>query len=175
MRVFVGIDTGINGACVALNEYGCIVGCRDLPHYKEIPCYRKEKPRSVLDINKLKLWLNSLGDIHRIAVEESPSFNQGVVSAATTAFNSGMLHATCLNLVGKEKFQTVAPKMWQNYLFDEATQDTGWSKEKSIAFAKREHGEIAIFEKPKRTCDGFADASHIAMWCLEQYKHNYSV
>ena len=175
MRIFVGIDTGINGACVALNEHACMVGCRDLPHKKEIPAYRKDKAISVLDIHKLKLWLNSLGDVHRIACEVSPSYGMGVTSAFTSGYNNGRLHAVCIGMFGEEKFQTVAPKMWQNYLFDEATQDTGWSKEKSIAFAKREHGDIAIFEKPKRTCDGFADASHIAMWCLEQYKHNYSV
>lgn len=175
-KTYIGIDTGINGAAVALDEYGEMMGMISLPHTKVIPCYRKSakpkvagKARSELDVAALKKWLCSFLNVEMIAVEESPSYGMGVTSAYTSGYNSGRLAALCISLLG-DKFQTVAPKTWQKELFGdiiEASKD-GWNKERSIRLAQMQHGTLLVFEKPVQTADGFADACHIAEWGRRQ-------
>ena len=163
---FIGIDTGINGAAVALDEYGEILGMIALPHIKEVPCYRKDKTRSVLDVQALDKWFECFTDIERIVVEESPSYGMGVTSAYTSGYNSGRLHALCVQWMGNTDFITVAPKTWQKGLFGALIEesDENWSKERSIRLAQMRHGTLTVYESPKRTSDGFADASHLAEW-----------
>ena len=165
----IGIDTGINGAAIALDEYGEMMGSLALPHFKEIACYSTKKVRSVLDVEHLESWLDSFDNIRRIVVEESPAYNQGATSAYTSGYNSGMLQAICAQRMFGRKactFLTVAPRVWQKDLFGDILEssDEGWSKDRSIRLAQMHHGMLPIFEKPKRTSDGFADACHIAEW-----------
>lgn len=172
-RYYIGIDTGINGAGIALNEYGEMTGSIALPHTKEVACYSSTKSRSVLDLDSLEAWLDSFDFIQRIVVEESPAYGMGVTSAYTSGYNSGMLQALCGQRMvgcGDRAFLTVAPKTWQNALYGDILEDCkhGWSKERSIRLAQMHHGMLPIFEKPKRTSDGYADASHIAEWALGQ-------
>ena len=169
MKVFIGVDVGINGAAVAVDEFGELVGATNLPHLKNVPCYRLDKTRSELDVIRFYTWLNSFKKVARICVEESPSYGMGVTSAYTSGWNSGALAATC-RLWAKKKnsrFGTVAPKAWQMFLFGELIKESKekWSKERSIRLAQMQHGSLLVFEKPKRTADGYADASHIAEWC----------
>jgi hypothetical protein len=168
-KVFIGIDVGINGAAVAVDEYGKLVGTTSLPHVKNVPCYRKDKTRSELDVIKFYLWLNSFKNVKRICVEESPSYGMGVTSAYTSGYNSGALATACLlwSRAKKCRFTTVAPRAWQLFLFGEIQSESNqkWSKERSIRLAQMEHGTLMIFDKPKKTADGYADASHIAEFC----------
>ena len=166
---FIGIDTGINGACVAIDQFGSLIGSRDLPHIKAVPCYRLKKTRSVLDIKALKKWLQCF-DIERIVVEESASYHMGNVSAYTSGFNNGRLHAICLDVVGESRFTPIPPKLWQKDLFGDIIKDTNWTKEESIRQAKKAHGELILFEKPIRTADGYADSCHIAEWGRSCYE-----
>ena len=165
---FIGIDTGINGAAVALDEYGEILGMIALPHIKEVPCYRLDKTRSALDVLALDKWFQCFTDIERIVVEESPSYGMGVTSAYTSGYNSGRLQALCTLWLDASdgSFITVAPKTWQKGLFGALIEesDENWSKERSIRLAQMRHGTLTVYESPKRTSDGFADASHLAEW-----------
>lgn len=178
---YIGIDTGINGCAVALDEYGELLGMIALPHIKEVPCYRLDKTRSVLDVLALDKWFQCFTDIERIAVEESPSYGMGVTSAYTSGYNSGMLQSLCIQWMGEPSssklvdvfsrpFDTVAPKTWQRFLFADLIKESGekWSKERSIRLAQMRHGTLTCFETPKRTADGFADACHIAEWGRKQ-------
>ena len=167
---FIGIDTGINGAAVALDEYGELLGMIALPHIKEVPCYRLDKTRSVLDVQALDKWFECFTDIEMIAVEESPIYGIGVTSAYTSGFNSGMLQGLCVQWMGNRDFITVAPKTWQRVLFGDLIKESGekWSKERSIRLAQMHHGTLTCFGTPKRTADGFADACHIAEWGRKQ-------
>lgn len=179
-KAYIGIDPGLNGAAVALDEYGEILGWKALPHLKEIPCYRKDRHRSVLDVTLLEAWFRSFTQIERICVEESPPFSMGVTSAYTSGFNSGMLHGLCVSWMGIPRsymkhgqpladildteswFSTVSPKVWQSNLF--GAHEGKWSKDNSIKYAQERHGKLTMFEKPKKTSDGFSDACHIAEW-----------
>lgn len=166
-KAYVGIDVGLNGAAVALDEYGELLGAIALPHIKEVPCYRKDKTRSVLDVSALNLWLEAFEDIEVIAAEESPSYGMGVTSAYTSGYNNGCLASLCQSWFGESKgFYTVAPKVWQMALYGDIidASDEGWSKERSVRLAIMQHGDLPFFEKPKKTADGFADACHIAEW-----------
>ena len=169
---FIGIDTGINGAAVALDEYGEILGMIALPHIKEVPCYRADKTRSALDVLALDKWFQCFTGIERIVVEESPSYGMGVTSAYTSGYNSGRLQALCTLWLDSSdgRFTTVAPKTWQKGLFGALIEesDENWSKERSIRLAQMRHGTLTVYESPKRTSDGFADACHIAEWGRKQ-------
>ena len=167
---YIGIDTGINGCAVALDAYGEILGMIALPHIKEVPCYRLDKTRSVLDVQALDKWFECFTDIEMIAVEESPSYGMGVTSAYTSGYNSGRLQGLCVQWMGNTDFITVAPKTWQRFLFGDLIKESGekWSKERSIRLAQMHHGTLTVFDSPKRTADGFADACHIAEWGRKQ-------
>ena len=169
-RYYIGIDTGINGAAIAVDEYGEMAGSIALPHIKEVACYSSTKSRSVLDLDSLEAWLDSFDNIERIVVEESPAYGMGVTSAFTSGYNSGMLRALCSHRVTADRFVTVAAKTWQKDLYGDILEasDEGWSKGRSIRLAQMRYGMLPIFEKPKRTSDGFADACHIAEWGLGQ-------
>jgi hypothetical protein len=180
-KTYIGIDTGLNGAAVAVDDYGEIMGTIALPHIREIACYSKNKFRSVLDIQSLDGWLDCFDNIERIVAEESPAYNQGATSAYTSGYNSGRLHALCVQWLGEPSsnrltnvfnrpFLTVAPKTWQKGLFGDLIKETDgkWDKERSIRLAMMRHGSLAMFKTPKRTADGFADACHIAEWGRKQ-------
>jgi hypothetical protein len=170
-KLFIGIDTGINGACVAVDWRGEIVGTLVLPHTKIIPCYRKVdgKATSRLDVGEVFDWLDAYGGYERIiSVEESPSYGMGVTSAYTSGFNSGALQAVChyFTLRSDTVVTTVAPKQWQKALKDGKEK---WTKQRSLDLAIELHGKQEFFFKPKRTADGFADASHIALWGMANH------
>jgi len=180
-EAYIGIDTGISGAAVALDAYGELMGWLALPHIKEVPCYRKDRSRSVLDVQALDRWFECFDTIERVVVEESPSYGMGVTSAYTSGYNSGRLHALCVQWLGEPSsnrlanifnrpFLTVAPKTWQKDLFKDLLENTDekWSKQRSIRLAQMRHGTLTCFETPKRTADGFADACHIAEWGRKQ-------
>ena len=164
-NVYIGIDTGINGACIALDEYGGIVGSLALPHNRVIPCYRKADGKVVsrLDVYTVWAWLKTFQQHDRhVTIEESPSYGMGVTSAYTSGYNSGSLYAACYHW---SRPLTVAPKTWQKPLKDGKER---WTKERSLAIAVEFYGNKEIFVKPKRTADGFADACHIASWGMKQ-------
>ena len=163
-KIFIGIDTGINGACIALDEFGSIVSSFALPHKKIVPCYRKKGGKAVsrLDLGTLFDWLQDFCGIATLVVEESPSYGMGVTSAYTSGYNSGSLKALCESVTPT---QTVAPKTWQKPLKEGKER---WTKERSLALAVEFYGDKEIFVKPKRTADGFADACHIASWGMKQ-------
>ena len=179
-KIYVGIDTGINGAAVALDEYGEIMGSTPLHHKREIACYSKTKFRSVLDEHALDGWLDCFENIDRIVIEESPPFNMGVTSAYTSGYNSGRLASLCQHRMMSDpgtlvevvcrRLVTVSPRRWQKDLFADVLEESGgkWSKAQSILQAQLQHGVLTLFDTPKRTADGFADACHIAEWGRRQ-------
>ena len=159
-KIYIGFDVGINGCAAALDENGELVGAIALPHIKEVPCYRKGKTRSVLDLLKLIKWLNNFGQITSFCAEESAGWGMGIVSATTSAYNNGLLHGLCKGVYPAVPFKTVAAKTWQKDLFPDET----WSKSFSIDQAILKHGELTMFRRPRRTADGYADSCHIAEW-----------
>ena len=165
-KVSIGIDPGLSGAAIALDEYGTIVGCTAMPHVKTRPPYRKHNQRSVLDINILGTWLSCFEHISAITIEESAPFGMGVSSAYTSGMNNGRLHSLCevWKRANGGGLYLVTAKEWQAKVIKDQSHEGKWSKEASIELAVSDHGDYALFSKPKKTADGFADAAHIAAY-----------
>jgi len=164
-KLFFGIDVGISGAITAVDEYGELVAYRSLPH-------RKNGKRSELDGEALGLWITSevlmptSTKPHEcvVVVEESPPFNQGVVSAYTSGYNNGRLHERLLMVFHKRPTRISARK-WQSVVYDFKLKREDDKKAISIEQAKARHGDMLGVFNVKRYADGIADALHIAEYC----------
>jgi len=165
---YIGIDPGLSGACIALNQDGEIAGSLALPHYADMPCYRKHKTRSVLDVDILDKWFSAFPDIRMIVVEESPPFKMGTVGAYTSGFNNGQLQLCVKRLMKlhdrSDSFVTVSAANWQRRICSGYGISEPWSKEVSISSAISLYEDFPLFTKPKKTADGFSDAAHIARY-----------
>ncbi len=165
IKLFFGIDAGISGAIVALDEYGDVVAWRTLPHYKG-------KHRSELDGDKLASWITSevLMPTHcqphqcAVVAEESPSYGMGSVSAYTSGYNNGRLHE-CLRNTFHRRPQRIRPQDWQLEIYQRKLTGADDNKAISIARAKESHGEMSGAFNVKKYADGISDALHIAEYC----------
>tara|TARA_R110002012_G_scaffold60605_5_gene158594 strand:+ start:10986 stop:11528 length:543 start_codon:yes stop_codon:yes gene_type:complete len=165
IKLFIGIDVGVNGAVAVLDSYGECVAYQTLPH-------RQHGKRKELDGEALASWITSEVMMptgtkpHECAVvvEESPPFNQGVVSAYTSGYNNGRLHERLLQLFNRRPLRITARK-WQGVVYDFKLKREDDKKAISIAQAKERHGDMAGAFNVKRYADGISDALHIAEYC----------
>ena len=166
---YIGIDPGLKGACIAIDQNGEIGGSFALEHYADMPCYRKNRTRSVLNDESLMQWFCAFKNIRMIVAEESPPFKMGTVGAYTSGMNNGRLHLVCQRVMSHHglsnftnNFKTVNAVTWQKHAISELNLAEKWDKEISVAEAVKKWGDFPLFTKPKRTADGFSDAAWIA-------------
>tara|TARA_R110000803_G_scaffold51337_1_gene106202 strand:- start:12521 stop:13063 length:543 start_codon:yes stop_codon:yes gene_type:complete len=165
IKLFFGVDAGVSGAIAVVDEFGELVAYRTLPH-------RKRGKRSELDGDKLSSWItaevlmptNTKEHECLVTVEESPPFNQGVVSAYTSGYNNGRLHERLLVVFNKRAARVNARK-WQSAVYDFKMKREDDKKAISIEQAKKRHGDMAGVFNVKRYADGISDALHIAEYC----------
>lgn len=164
-KLFIGIDAGITGAVAVLNNAGECITYRTLPH-------RLVGKRNELDGDTLSAWFREELfvdlEIHHTecetAVEESPPFNQGVVSAYTSGYNNGRLHE-CLFNVFHQRVTRVNAKKWQRVVYDFKLRREDDKKQISIDEAIKKHGEMNGAFNVKKYAHGISDALHIAEYC----------
>tara|TARA_R110000744_G_scaffold183568_1_gene302883 strand:- start:902 stop:1429 length:528 start_codon:yes stop_codon:yes gene_type:complete len=162
IKLFFGIDAGLNGAVAVLDQYGECLAYQTLPH-------RQHGKRKELDGDALAAWItsevlmptNTKGYECSVTVEESAPFNMGTVSAYTSGYNNGRLHERLLQLFHKRPLRINAKK-WQGLVYDFKLKREDDKKAISIEQAKARHGDMSGAFNVKRYADGISDALHIA-------------
>ena len=156
IKLFFGIDAGLNGAVAVLDQYGECLAYQTLPH-------RQHGKRKELDGDALAAWItsevlmptNTKGYECSVTVEESAPFNMGTVSAYTSGYNNGRLHERLLQLFHKRPLRINAKK-WQGLVYDFKLKREDDKKAISIEQAKARHGDMSGAFNVKRYADGIS-------------------
>jgi len=166
MALFIGIDNGLNGAIVAIDDLQRIV-------YKgTIPILKLGKKKEY-DIRAITYILDNIPDAHarvqgtqvHAVVEKALIIPvSGRLSLFSTGFCNGMMQGI-LSALGIS-YEVVAPKEWQKEVLKGMnTKDT---KQASIMWCKRKYPEedFTATERSTKDHDGICDALCMATYCL---------
>lgn len=173
-RLFIGIDPGLDGGYVALDESGNIVsGMANPRQYEKGPA----------DLGKIMDWfeLLDLGLYNRVVIFlEDVHPLPGVSSKSTWTFseNKGQIEAI-LYFLGRQypsvAYQQINPKLWQKtvWQFHDRVEKAGKldTKKTSLNCAKRlwPGADLRKSDKCKTWHDGMVDAALIAESCRRTF------
>lgn len=157
--IYVGVDPGLSGALVAVEEHGIVEGVLLMPRVKG--------STGPLDGSRVHEWLRCWLGAHEApraaleAVQGRPA--QGRGSLMTGARNHGLLEG--LLLAGGWRYEVVAPTRWQR-LMHVGTHDID-PKARSIQAARRLLPDLDLTPgRRSKPHDGLADAGLLALYAL---------
>lgn len=163
MKIYVGIDNGISGACSAIVE-----GVGVLTRLMPIVEVRGNK---YIDDIGLRSWLLSLGKAEDLFViyeqgQKQPKFG------CKTNFAQGDSFATVRTVLSQNGIPNMAvnPRDWQKPMFIGIRGDAKDTKGASIEVCKRLYPSLDLRPslRAKVPHDGIADATCIATWGKRQ-------
>ena len=104
-RYFAGIDNGLDGGIVVLDEAGTI------SHREPIPTIKEGKSRRI-DVTELDVQLSDLGNLPvSVCVEPAQSFSPGKSALCSTWRSWGLIES--LLILRQIQYETVNPRKWQ--------------------------------------------------------------
>lgn len=161
MRLFAGIDNGLQGGVVFLDPAGNVV-------LKSVTPTFKGKNRTRYDTVGMAHMLKGLvfsGNDIRVVLEEARAFpGQGVTSTFTTGYGYGIWTGIVSAL--EIPFEVLSPRIWQGEMFAGLPTMDG-TKAASAAVATRLSPETdwRATERSKNLHDGLTDAFCMAEMC----------
>jgi len=169
-KFFVGVDNGLDGAVVVIDEAENVV-------LKFVMPVTKAKKGRVFDVFELAKTLHTdliMGygndDVY-VGIEKAQVFPiSGKRSCFMTGFAYGMIQGIFAALgLG---YELITPKSWQKSIFEGLNQDD--TKVASVLFCKRKwpDTEWRATVKSRKEHDGLTDAACIALYLKR--KHNES-
>lgn len=158
-QFFIGIDNGLYGGIVILNDFGYIEQRYVMP---VIGSAKKE-----YDLQYIADIFKSIYDtsIYHVSLEKSqPFYKDGAKQAFKTGYGYGCMQGV-LNAL-RISYEIVAPKEWQKKIFK--GMNTNDSKTNSALFCQRKWPEYnwRVSEKSKQIHYGLCDAACIAYYGL---------
>jgi len=154
---FVGVDNGLNGGIVVINERENIIMKGPMPTFSGT---KKE-----FDVQKISEFMRRVKDLEEevyVFIEEARVQPvSGKRASFTTGFCYGLFQGICsaLNL----SYEIVAPKTWQKELLKGLATDT---KVASIMFCSKKYPkeDWTATDRSKKSHDGMTDATCIALY-----------
>lgn len=154
-RLIIGVDGGLDGALVGLDDQGRILFKELMPTLGV-----KGKGRRTYDIPAITAHFHGLEDVHVWLEAAAPRPIQGVVAAFGTGFCFGLFQGilTALNM----PFTVIRPQQWQKVMFEGLPKTD--TKQASAIIAKRlkPDEDWRATERSKKVSDGYTDAYLIA-------------
>jgi len=166
MKYFMGIDNGLNGGIVVLDENQNIVKKYIIPIIK----IGNKNEFDIQKINKIFKDIDA-----KCEAEENIVYTclehahvrpiSGKRACFTTGFCFGLMQGIleALNI----SYEIVNPKIWQKEIFQGSVSDT---KQASIVFCQRKwtNEKWSATERSKKAHDGMTDAACMALYCYRQ-------
>lgn len=159
MKLYIGIDNGLDGGIVAINNKQEIIGKWIMPTIKL-------KKRREFDVRRITEIFEELVRMSRgmyVVLEKAHVRPiSGKVQCFTTGFGYGMFQGILGTL--QTSYEIVQPKLWQKELLKGLSSDT---KEASIMFCKHKwpKEDWTPTEKSRKPHDGLTDAAAMALYC----------
>lgn len=159
-NLYVGIDPGLSGGVVALNDRQEVVYNNIMPVIKG-----KKTEYNIQDIIYMFDTFHHYDNIYVVLEKQHPRPISGKRACFMTGYGFGMLQA----LIEKEKFsyEIINPTVWMKEIFK--GMDTK-DKKASVMFCKRKWPKIdwTATERSKKEHDGKTDAACLALHCYRR-------
>lgn len=159
MKYFIGIDNGINGAVVVIDEDGKVISKYVGPSYTIKGEKTEYDVAEMVDILKEFEW----NEIAMVTLERAQAFpGQGVVSMFNIGRGYGLWEGI-IKALGL-KYTIVHPKTWQKEILKDLNKTD--TKQASAIYAQRMGPDVdwRISERGRKIHDGLTDA-----YCLAEY------
>jgi hypothetical protein len=163
--MYIGIDGGVGGAMCAYNNETNELVLTPMPVIS-VPKIKKGFKKEY-NIPAIIDWLKQFDNIKMAVLEKSQAFpGQGVVSQFTIGKNFGIMSGILAAL--KIPHQLVAPRSWQNVMFEGVSHGKGQSKQASILVALRlfpdKNQQFIATERGSKIDDGLTDSTLMAVY-----------
>jgi len=158
--IFIGIDPGLSGALVSLDEKGDLLAYADAPTVKVT---KTRKALSPLSMGALLAFEQSKGDgnggcfaaIEQLGIRPKQSAQSGATQGKGWGYWVGALAALAI------RYQVVRPQDWQRAVL---RGQPGEGKDRALIFAEARWPQLQLRTPRGRMIDGRADAA-----CLAEY------
>ena len=152
----IGIDGGVNGGIVVLDENKQIIFKTIMPAIG--------KTRKEFDIKALYIILRGFFDADLIIEKAQPRYRDGSKSAFKTGFGYAVLQSLAIAL--HMPYRIVPAKEWQQHIFKSKKVEN--TKTSSIVFCKKKWKDEKWLRTPRcqNEHDGMTDAACIAYYGL---------
>lgn len=158
---FIGIDPGVNGGIVVLNNHHYVVDRCVMPVLG--------KTKKEYDGQSIHTILKKYKDNSFAILEKAkPQRNNGVVQAFKTGYGAGILEMALISL--EISFEIILPSLWQKEIFKGL--DMSDTKSASILFCKRKwpSEDWTATKKCIKCHDGLTDAACIAYYGIKKHE-----
>jgi crossover junction endodeoxyribonuclease RuvC len=173
-KYFIGIDPGLRGAIVLINQDCKLLGYWDMP---TVLGRRKKIMTSSSGIVEVMEIINGYCEREKclVTIEKSQSMpNQGVVSSFTNGRSFGQLEGIMDSL--RVDYFLVSPKEWTVRIFKKFKSDIAQlkHKERSLTIAKKLFPSLALTRPrgKKLSINGRSDAALIAYYGMLMYQQS---
>lgn len=167
VRYYLGIDNGLDGAAVLLDNQGKLITWLDTPSITHETKAGRNKRRLIAPGNLLGLLRAMLNDKACIAntfaaVEIGPAMSKSSLANYGAGVSRGVW-TTALECLGVE-YTTVTPQEWQKRLLSQAQK--GQTKTESLSVCSELFPTLPLIKERGRvpTLHGRSDAALIAEW-----------
>jgi len=154
MKIYIGLDNGVNGGIVAMDESYNIIEKITMPVFG--------KTKKEYDLYALSDFFKKYEHCHVILEKAQPQFRDGKKQSFKTGFGYGAVQGLMAALL--IPFTIIAPKQWQKKVL--AGLNTDNTKDASILFCKRQWPceDWTATERSRKEHDGMTDAACLAYY-----------
>lgn len=167
MKVFLGVDIGINGAMSLVNNNNLLLTCEPIPTIEMLVNKKKRNQYDIQGINEIiKRWMSDY-NIVKAGVERLRAIPNQASQVAFSMGGGSMMFKT-LFTVYNVSYIEFEPRTWQKEIFKRAgvqyTSDT--TKIASVAAAKTLFPGIMFKRTDRCKVDSpdLTDSAHIALY-----------
>lgn len=161
MKLFVGIDNGLNGGIAVINNTQSVMETWPMP----IIMKGTKKEYDTKKIVQLFKRFKTGGKMSVMLEKAHVRPISGKKACFMNGYGYGLMQGILSSL--EISYELVDPKVWQKEFFEGITTDT---KKASISFCKKKfpHANMKATEKCKVDHDGIADALCMALYCYRK-------
>ena len=160
--MYIGIDNGLNGGIVIIDDTECVVTRLIMPTIKI-------KKKNEFDVNTLVRFFVALNREYSNVNVMLEQAHVRPISGKRASFTTGFCFGMMQGLMGALgiSYEIVSPQTWQKEILKKTGKD---SKQESISFCLRKWPSInwCATEKSKKPHDGLTDAACMALYCYRK-------
>jgi len=162
MKLFVGVDNGLNGGIVVIDENQKIL-------HKWIMPVIKIKNKNEFDIQSIVYIFKEIIEYDTLTFVCLEHAHVRPISGKRACFTTGFCFGLIQGILEglNISYEIVNPKVWQKDIFQGTVSDT---KNASIVFCQRKWPDVdwTKSERSKKIHDGITDAACMALYCYRQ-------
>lgn len=170
MKVFIGIDVGLNGGITAVDENGKTISCVVIPTMEIIVNKKKKNQYDIQAIDKIIKGLAKENTCHGILERLRAMPQQSSQSGFSLGYGSAVFET--LFTTHGIRYEKVEPAKWQKAMFVGYNYTKEQTKVISVQVAKTiDPGQSFLAsERCKKDHDGLTDSFCMAHYLLETYR-----